>query len=102
MSCEEHWIRALELLPTTTTDGLDWHSRWLFGQGRREEALALARKAAELDPRSPIVLAAVGHHYASVGRFDESFTVYDQPFVIVFENTKRLSAEEMLALFNNP
>ncbi len=36
----------------------------------------------------------------NLGRFDESFTVYDQPFVIVLENTKRLSAEEMLALFN--
>ncbi len=33
------------------------------------------------------------------GRFDESFTVYDQPLVIILKNTGRLSAEEMAALF---
>lgn len=34
------------------------------------------------------------------GRFDESFTVYDQPLVIILENTGRLSAEQMVALFD--
>jgi hypothetical protein len=36
----------------------------------------------------------------NLGRFDESFTVYDQPFVIVLENEKRLSVEEMLSRFS--
>lgn len=35
----------------------------------------------------------------SLGYADESFTVYDQPLVIVFANTGHLSAEEMLDLF---
>jgi hypothetical protein len=33
------------------------------------------------------------------GRADESFTVYDQPLVIIFENTGSLTAEEMAAQF---
>jgi 4-amino-4-deoxy-L-arabinose transferase-like glycosyltransferase len=36
------------------------------------------------------------------GRADESFTVYDQPLTIIFQNTGRLSAEEMEALFILP
>jgi hypothetical protein len=35
----------------------------------------------------------------SPGRADESFTVYDQPMPMLFQNTGRLSADEMLALF---
>jgi len=35
----------------------------------------------------------------NMGRFDESFTVYDQPLVIILENTRHLSAGEMLTLF---
>jgi hypothetical protein len=35
----------------------------------------------------------------NMGRFDESFTVYDQPLVIILENSRHLSASEMLTLF---
>jgi hypothetical protein len=35
------------------------------------------------------------------GRADESFTVYDQPLVMVFENVGRLSAETMQAQFDD-
>jgi hypothetical protein len=35
----------------------------------------------------------------NLGRFDESFTVYDQPLVIILKNTGKLSAEEMAELF---
>jgi hypothetical protein len=35
----------------------------------------------------------------SLGRFDESFTVYDHPLVIIFANSGRLTAEEMAELF---
>lgn len=34
-----------------------------------------------------------------MGRFDESFTVYDQPLVIIFRNEERLTAEQMLGQF---
>lgn len=35
------------------------------------------------------------------GRFDESFTVYDQPLVIILKNTGMLSAAEMAELFEH-
>ncbi len=35
----------------------------------------------------------------NLGRADESFTVYDQPLLIIFQNTGHLSVEEMRALF---
>ncbi|UCG23384.1 MAG: phospholipid carrier-dependent glycosyltransferase [Chloroflexota bacterium] len=35
----------------------------------------------------------------AMGRFDESFTVYDQPLVIIFRNTGRLSAEQLSERF---
>jgi 4-amino-4-deoxy-L-arabinose transferase-like glycosyltransferase len=38
----------------------------------------------------------------SGGRFDESFTVYDQPLVMIFENAARKSPAELLALFELP
>lgn len=37
-----------------------------------------------------------------LGRADESFIVYDQPLLIIFENTGQLSVEEMKALFEIP
>jgi len=51
---------------------------------------------------------AAAQHYLDAlpgldgGRFDESFTVYDQPFVMIFENKAHLSAKEMVKLFNMP
>lgn len=35
----------------------------------------------------------------SAGRADESFIVYDQPLTIIFQNTGRLTAEQMMRLF---
>ena len=49
-----------------------WYSGLLGPLGRRDEALELIKKAAELDPRSPIVLALVGVSYAALGRVDEA------------------------------
>ncbi len=38
----------------------------------------------------------------NVGRFDESFTVYDQPLVIILKNSENLTADEMFRLFALP
>ncbi len=38
----------------------------------------------------------------SLGRFDESFTVYDQPLVIILKNSDKLTADEMFKLFTLP
>jgi tetratricopeptide (TPR) repeat protein len=69
---EAAYKRALELNPNYVTT-YQWYSM-LLGErlGRRDEALELIKKAAELDPRSPIILINVGGGYAGVGRFDES------------------------------
>lgn len=41
-------------------------------------------------------------HIWNLGRADESFTVYDQPLVLIFANTGQLSATQMLELFELP
>jgi tetratricopeptide (TPR) repeat protein len=73
---EAAYQRALELNPNYVTT-YQWYSM-LLGQtlGRRDEALEMIKKAVELDPRSPIILAHVGGGYAGVGRFDESLAWY--------------------------
>ena len=38
----------------------------------------------------------------NMGRFDESFTVYDQPLVIILKNVDNLSVDEMLNFFILP
>jgi TolB-like protein/Tfp pilus assembly protein PilF len=69
---EAAFQRALELNPNYVT-AYHWYSILLSGPlGRNAEALVLIRKAAELDPRSPIILQNVGAVYAGAGRFEES------------------------------
>jgi TolB-like protein/cytochrome c-type biogenesis protein CcmH/NrfG len=71
-AAEAAYQRALELNSNYVT-AYHWYSYLLSGpSGRRDEALELIRKAAELDPRSPIILLSVGIDYGKVGRFDES------------------------------
>ena len=71
-AAEAAYQRALELNPDYVTT-YHWYALLLGDPlGRRDEALELIKKAAELDPRSPIILINVGGSYASVGRFDES------------------------------
>jgi tetratricopeptide (TPR) repeat protein len=75
-AAEAAFKRALELNPNYVT-AYQWYSWLLNGPlGRRAEALELIKKAAELDPRSPIILHNVGDRYASVGRFDEGLAWY--------------------------
>ncbi len=71
-AAETAYQRALELNSNYVT-AYHWYSYLLVGPlGRHAEALELIKKAAELDPRSPIILQNVGIGYAGVGRFDES------------------------------
>jgi TolB-like protein/Tfp pilus assembly protein PilF len=71
-AAEAAYQRALELNPNYVT-AYHWYSRLLSQYlERSDEALELIKKAAELDPRSPIVLVSVGADYAGLGRFDES------------------------------
>jgi TolB-like protein/Tfp pilus assembly protein PilF len=75
-AAEAAFKRSLELNPNYVT-AYHWYAILLAEvSGKREEALELIKKAAELDPRSPIILQNVGAHYATVGRFDESLAWY--------------------------
>jgi TolB-like protein/Tfp pilus assembly protein PilF len=70
-AAEAAYKRALELSPNYVTT-YHWYALLLGGPlGRRDEALEVIKKAAELDPRSPIILLNVGGFYMGVGRFDE-------------------------------
>ena len=71
-AAEAAFKRALELNPNYVT-AYHWYAVLLVRPlGRRDEALELFQKAAELDPRSPSILLGVGIGFAGVGRFDES------------------------------
>lgn len=52
-----------------------------------------------LKPPGAVTAYLAAQPTLNLGRADESFTVYDQPLLIIFENTGRLTAEGMKALF---
>jgi tetratricopeptide (TPR) repeat protein len=71
-AAEVTFKRALELNPNYAR-AYHWYAVLLRDSLERyAEALELIKKAAELDPRSPIILQYVGIGFASVGRFGES------------------------------
>ncbi|MCH7645341.1 MAG: tetratricopeptide repeat protein [Myxococcales bacterium] len=75
-AAEAAFQRALEL-NANYARAYHWYAILLRGPlGRRAEALELIKKAAELNPRSPIILLDVGDGYARVGRFDEGLAWY--------------------------
>jgi TolB-like protein/Tfp pilus assembly protein PilF len=70
--------RALELNPNYAT-AYSWYGDLLRNYlGRSEEALALHRKAAELDPLSASIISSVGWDLESLGRFDEALARYQR------------------------
>jgi TolB-like protein/Flp pilus assembly protein TadD len=75
---EAMYRRALELNPNYAT--AYYYYGFLLRQslGRSEEALALHRKAAELDPLSASIISEVGADLESLGRFDEALTRYQR------------------------
>jgi TolB-like protein/Flp pilus assembly protein TadD len=75
-AAEVAFKRSLELNPNYAT-AYHWYSTLLGGPlERRRDALDMIERAAELDPRSPIVLTAVGYSFARLGRFEEELTWY--------------------------
>lgn len=53
-----------------------------------------------LEPPQPVAELLASLPGVNGGRADESFLVYDQPLTIIFANTGRLTAEEMLTQFD--
>jgi TolB-like protein/DNA-binding winged helix-turn-helix (wHTH) protein/Tfp pilus assembly protein PilF len=75
---EAMYRRALELNPNYVM-AYNWYGYILRAYlGRYEEALALHRKAAELDPLSVGIILEVGADLESLGRFDEALARYQR------------------------
>ncbi len=66
---EKELLRAIELNPSYAT-AHHWYSVYLMAIGRMHDALAEARRAAELDPLSPIISLLVGMMLLGVGQYD--------------------------------
>lgn len=54
----------------------------------------------ELEPPGEVVAYFDEITGLNFGRFDESFTVYDQPLVIIFKNEAKLTAKQLLEMFD--
>jgi TolB-like protein/Tfp pilus assembly protein PilF len=79
---EATYQRALELNPNYAT-AYYWYGDLLLGAlGRPEEALALHRKALELDPFSGGILTSIASDLESLGRFDEALAGYEKLIAI--------------------
>jgi len=69
---EEAFARALELNANDAT-AYSWYGQLLHSElGRPDDALALHRRAIELDPLSADAIASVGRDLSSLGRSDEA------------------------------
>jgi TolB-like protein/Tfp pilus assembly protein PilF len=75
---EAMYRRALELNPNYAM-AYSWYGSLLRDSlSRPEEALALYRKAAELDPLSASIISGVGLTFEDLGRFDEALARYQR------------------------
>jgi TolB-like protein/Tfp pilus assembly protein PilF len=81
-AAEAAFKRALELKPNYVTACQRYGFLLGASLGRREESLEMLMKAAELDPRSPIILLTVGAGFEYVGQFDESLTWFHKTIKI--------------------
>jgi len=75
---EAMYRRALELNPNYARAYYDYGDLLNNFMGRPGEALALLRKAAELDPLSAGIINSVGEALESLGRFDESLARFER------------------------
>jgi tetratricopeptide (TPR) repeat protein len=71
---EAEYKKALELDPNDAT-ALQWYAADLGMIGREQEALALANRAHQLDPLSPIISFRVGVLHIWAGQYDAGIAV---------------------------
>lgn len=74
---ERRYRRAIELRPAYAPAHY-WLSELLAHRGRTDEAIALARRAQELDPLSRLARADEGRALYQARRFDEAIRVFDR------------------------
>jgi TolB-like protein/Tfp pilus assembly protein PilF len=75
---EATYQRALELNPNYAAAYYGYGDLLTVNLGRYEEALALHRKALELDPFSGNYISSVGADLHALGRFDEALAEYER------------------------
>jgi TolB-like protein len=68
---------AVELSPRYAT-GLKWYADLLWVLERRDEAMALMKKARDLDPLSPIIYYNLGYSYEVAGRRDDALASFEK------------------------
>jgi len=71
-AAEKEFRRAIELNPNYAPAHQQFGIECLTPAGRFDEAIAEGKKAAELDPASPIIVADVGSAMYKARRFDEA------------------------------
>jgi len=75
---ETAYLRAIELSPNYATT-YHWYSILVSNfHNRQQESLDLIKKAAELDPLSPIIKQNIAGRYCGMGRFEEAEAEYRQ------------------------
>lgn len=73
---ETDFQRAIELNPA---EGIVyyWYGEFLMSQGRADDAIAVTRKAYDMDPLSPVIGASLGMILYLARRFEEAAMVLD-------------------------
>ncbi|MGH9947491.1 MAG: tetratricopeptide repeat protein [Pyrinomonadaceae bacterium] len=73
---EAEYRRAIELNPSYAT-AHQWLGELLVRLKRFDEAMAMIRKAQELDPLSPVISFNIGWQHYQARRYDEAIAEYD-------------------------
>ena len=84
LAAEKEFRRAIALKPNYAT-AHEWYSEYLNDLGRKEEALAEAQTALELDPISPLANQFVARAHYFAHRFDEAIE-YSQKIIEIDHN----------------
>ena len=88
--------KAIELSPNYAT-AYHWYANSLEGLSRMQEAVDLARKAAELDPRSAIIGTNLADKYSNQGLYSRAEQQYKK---VIELNPGFPQGYQSLALFN--
>jgi TolB-like protein/DNA-binding winged helix-turn-helix (wHTH) protein/Flp pilus assembly protein TadD len=83
-AAEQDLRRAISLNPSFT-QGHQYLSTVLTVQGRADEAIAAARKAAQLDPLSPVSGTTLAYRFYYAGKYDEALKEFGRTIEIAPE-----------------
>jgi len=75
LSAEKEYRRAIELNPGYAT-AHQWYAEFLSAMGRHEEAIAVGKRARELDPFSPVIGTNLAGFFFVGGQIDRAIEEY--------------------------